>query len=125
MEPPAVTARRLLLGLGFALLLATAFALIDGRLPPAECPDDPLSNCTSSGSIGWLIPGAAIAFLLAGFTISNSNSPLSTMFPSQNVAVQEVALTQEVAEELDEEDLSDAWANLEKGLLESKVSEEE
>jgi len=30
-----------------------------------------------------------------------------------------------VAEELDEEDLSDAWANLEKGLLESKVSEEE
>nr|AIE98727.1 hypothetical protein [uncultured marine group II/III euryarchaeote KM3_07_G11]AIF06443.1 hypothetical protein [uncultured marine group II/III euryarchaeote KM3_192_C12] len=125
MEPPAVTARRLLLGLGFALLLATAFALIDGRLPPADCPDDPLSNCTSTGTIGWLIPGAAIASLLAGFTLSNSNSPLSTLFPSQDVAVQEAALTEEVAEELDEEDLSDAWANLEKGLLESKVSEEE
>jgi hypothetical protein len=125
MEPPAATARRLLLGLGFALLLATAFALIDGRLPPAECPDDPLSNCTSSGSTGWLIPGAALVCLLAGFSLLNSNSPLSSLFPSIDEEVQEADLTQEVSEERDEEDLSDAWAHLEKGLLESRVSEEE
>lgn len=125
MASPALTARRLLLGLGFALLLATAFALVDGRLPPAECPEDPLANCTSSDSTGWLIPGAAVICLLAGFSLSSSNSPLASLFPSGDAASQEEALTQEVSEEMDEEDLSDAWANLEQGLLKSKVSEEE
>ena len=125
MVPPAVTARRLLFGLGFALLLATAFALIDGRLPPEDCPDDPLASCTSSSEIGWLVPGAAAVCLLLAVTMGSDNSPLSSLFPVGDAEIQREALGQDVADEQDEDMLSDAWANLEKGLLETKVGEEE
>jgi hypothetical protein len=53
MEAPAHTARRLLFGLGLALLLATAFALIDGRLPPSVCAENAI-ECTASNDISGL-----------------------------------------------------------------------
>ena len=80
METPARAAERLFFGLGFALLLATAFALIDGRLPPDECPepdesliDDP---CTASSPIGWLVPGgAALALGLGSVSYTHLTLP--------------------------------------------------
>ena len=68
MEAPARTARRLLFGFGIALLLATAFALIDGRLPPSECPEETY-NCTASNEFGWFLPAATILTLFSGYLL--------------------------------------------------------
>ena len=71
MQTPARAAERLFFGLGFALLLATAFALIDERLPPGDCPEPDMSQldepCTASSPVGWLDPGGAAIGLGIGF----------------------------------------------------------
>ena len=129
MEAPARTARRLLFGLSFVLLLATAFALIDGRLPPSECLEGEY-NCTSSNGMGWLIPGATIITLLSGFILHlgierGLNSPLLKLFPTTDSFTQRENISIDVLDSQDEESLSDAWADLEQGLLSSKDKEEE
>ena len=129
MEAPASAARRLLFGLGIALLLATAFALIDGRLPPSECPEDTY-NCTASNDMGWLLPVATVVTLLAGYILhlgieKGVNSPLLKMFPAVGPSAQRDALLSDVSDSQDEDSLSDAWADLEQGLLSSKEKEEE
>ena len=129
MEAPARAARRLLFGLGIALLLATAFALIDGRLPPSECPEDTY-NCTASNDMGWLLPVATVVTLLAGYILhlgieKGVNSPLLKMFPAAGLSAQRDALLSDVSDSQDEDALSDAWADLEQGLLSSKEKEEE
>ena len=129
MEAPASAARRLLFGLGIALLLATAFALIDGRLPPSECPEDTY-NCTASNDMGWLLPVATVVTLLAGYVLhlgieKGVNSPLLKMFPAVGPSAQRDALLSDVSDSQDEDSLSDAWADLEQGLLSSKEKEEE
>ncbi|MDP6742850.1 MAG: hypothetical protein QF807_05865 [Candidatus Thalassarchaeaceae archaeon] len=129
MEAPARAARRLLFGLGIALLLATAFALIDGRLPPSECPEDTY-NCTASNDMGWLLPAATVVTLLAGYILhlgieKGVNSPLLKLFPSSGSSAQREALLSDVSDSQDEDSLSDAWADLEQGLLSSKEKEEE
>ena len=129
MEAPARAARRLLFGLGIALLLATAFALIDGRLPPSECPEDTY-NCTASNDMGWLLPVATVVTLLAGYILhlgieKGVNSPLLKMFPAVGPSAQRDALLSDVSDSQDEDSLSDAWADLEQGLLSSKEKEEE
>jgi len=129
MEAPARAARRLLFGLGIALLLATAFALIDGRLPPSECPEDTY-NCTASNDMGWLLPVATVVTLLAGYILhlgieKGVNSPLLKMFPAVGPSAQRDALLSDVSDSQDEGSLSDAWADLEQGLLSSKEKEEE
>ena len=129
MEAPARAARRLLFGLGIALLLATAFALIDGRLPPSECPEDTY-NCTASNDMGWLLPVATVVTLLAGYILhlgieKGVNSPLLKMFPAVGLSAQRDALLSDVSDSQDEDALSDAWADLEQGLLSSKEKEEE
>ncbi|DAC50332.1 MAG TPA: hypothetical protein HA340_03805 [Candidatus Thalassarchaeaceae archaeon] len=129
MEAPARAARRLLFGLGIALLLATAFALIDGRLPPSECPEDTY-NCTASNDMGWLLPAATVVTLLAGYILhlgieKGVNSPLLKLFPSGGSSAQREALLSDISDSQDEDSLSDAWADLEQGLLSSKEKEEE
>ena len=133
MQAPARIASRVLLGLGLALLLATAFILQDGRLPPAECPpeeDLTADPCIASGNSGWLLPGGAFAsLLLAGMLrlqyARGVRTPLSGLFPSEDEErLRELMFTDEV-DASDEERLGDAWANLERGLLEQRVGEEE
>jgi hypothetical protein len=133
MQAPARVASRVLLGLGLALLLATAFSLQDGRLPPAECPpeeDLTADPCIASGNSGWLLPGGAFAcLLLAGMLrlqyARGVRTPLSGLFPSEDEErLRELMFTDEV-DASDEERLGDAWADLERGLLEQRVGEEE
>ena len=134
MEPPARAAERLFFGLGFALLLATAFALIDGRLPPDDCPepeesliDDP---CTASSPIGWLVPGGAVITLAFGFIYrtarqSGTPPPFSKYFPNESEAEISERLSEEHADAHDTDRLSGAWANMEAKMLESTHGEEE
>ena len=129
MDAPAHTARRLLFGLTLALLLATAFALVDGRLPPSECLDDEY-NCTASNSMGWLIPVATMTTFLAGYILhigieKGVNSPLLKMFPATDSSTQRKILSMDISDSQDEASLSDAWADLEQGLLSPKDKEEE
>jgi len=133
MQAPARIASRVLLGLGLALLLATAFSLQDGRLPPAECPpeeDLEANPCIASGDFGWLLPGGTIAcLLLAGMLhlqyTRGVRTPLSALFPSEDEErLREFMFTDEV-DASDEDRLGDAWADLERGLLEQHVGEEE
>ena len=134
MQTPARAAERLFFGVGFALLLATAFALIDERLPPDDCPepdasliDDP---CTASSPVGWLIPGGAALGIGLGFVyrtarLSGSPPPFSQYFPNES----ELALAERVSEDHsdahDTDRLSGAWANMETKMLESTHGEEE
>ena len=129
MEAPARAARRLFFGLGIALLLATAFALIDGRLPPSDCPED-MYNCTASNDMGWLLPAVTIFTLLIGYILhlgieKGLNSPLLKLFPAVDSSSQREDFTMDVSDSQDEGYLSDAWADLEQGLLSSKEKEEE
>jgi hypothetical protein len=129
MEAPAHTARRLLFGLGLALLLATAFALIDGRLPPSVCAENAI-ECTAGNDISWLVPAFTAVTLLAGFIIHlgitrGVKSPLLHLFPIEGTSAQRERMINELSDSQDEDDLSGAWANLEQGLLSSKIEEEE
>jgi hypothetical protein len=133
MQAPARIASRVLLGLGLALLLATAFSLQDGRLPPTECLDEDefaADPCISSGDSGWLLPGGAFAcLLLAGMLrlqyTRGVRTPLSSLFPSvDEEQLRELMFTDDV-DAGDEDRLGDAWADLERGLLEQRVGEEE
>ena len=128
MEAPAYTARRLLFGLGLALLMATAFALIDGRLPPAVCAEN-ATECTAGTDISWLVPAFTAITLFAGLIIhlgitKGLKSPLLHLFPVEGSSAQRERMVSELSESQDEDDLSGAWANLEQGLLSSKVEEE-
>ena len=134
METPARAAERLFLGLGFTLLLATAFALIDGRLPPDDCPepdesliDDP---CTASSPIGWLVPGGAALALGLGFVYrtarqSGTSPPFAKYFPHESESEISERLSSEHADAHDTDRLSGAWANMETKMLESTHGEEE
>lgn len=133
MQAPARVARRLLLGLGLALLLATAFSLKDGRLPPADCPEnqDPLADaCIASDDTGLLLPGAAlVCLLLAGilhlqFT-RGMRTPFSRLFPNEDEEGMRERMLTEEADVSDEDRLGDAWADLERGVLEARLGEEE
>ena len=71
MSTSSESAQNLFIGLGIALLLASAFALIDGRLPPADCPE-PASSldepCVASSELAWVIPGGSLICLGIGLT---------------------------------------------------------
>ena len=133
MNSPSQSAENLIIGLGIVLLLATAFALIDGRLPPAECPpstSDLYDACTSSSVIGWLIPGTAVLCLTLGISSrmahnSGKASLLDRFFTNES----EFEIAKRVSEDYDDEHdtdrLSGAWANMEAKMLESNHSEEE
>jgi len=131
MTTPARAAEHLFLGLGIVLLLATAFALIDGRLPPADCPEEKtLEICTSSSDLGWLVVGGAALFLSIGLMMrvsrtSGSGALFGNLFSDEN----EQSIATRVAEDFndahDTDRLTGAWANLETKMLETSHSEEE
>ena len=53
------------------------------------------------------------------------NSPLLKLFPTTDSFTQRENISIDVLDSQDEESLSDAWADLEQGLLSSKDKEEE
>ena len=133
MNTPSKSAENLLIGLGIVLLLVTAFALIDGRLPPADCPtstaitDDP---CTSSSVIGWVIPGAAIISLFLGISSrmaheAGKRSLLDHYFTNESESAISSRVSEDYQDEHDTDRLSGAWANMEAKMLESSHGEEE
>ncbi len=133
MNTPSKSAENLFIGLGIVLLLVTAFALIDGRLPPADCPtstaitDDP---CTSSSVIGWVIPGAAIISLFLGISSRMAHeagkpSLLDHYFTNESESDISSRVSEDYQDEHDTDRLSGAWANMEAKMLESSHGEEE
>ena len=133
MNTPSKSAENLFIGLGIVLLLVTAFALIDGRLPPADCPtstsitDEP---CTSSSVIGWAIPGAAIISLFLGISSrmaheAGKRSLLDRYFTNESESDISSRVSEDYQDEHDTERLSGAWANMEAKMLESSHGEEE
>tara|TARA_B100000214_G_scaffold148405_1_gene106134 strand:+ start:952 stop:1353 length:402 start_codon:yes stop_codon:yes gene_type:complete len=133
VNSPSQSAENLIIGLGIVLLLATAFALIDGRLPPAECPvsTSGLEDvCTSSSVIGWLIPGTAVLCLTLGISSRMAHNSGRTSFLDRfftNESESEIAkrVSADYEDEHDTDRLSGAWANMEAKMLESNHSEEE
>ena len=133
METPGLAAERLFLGLGIALLLITAFALIDGRLPPADCPEVETLNapaCTSSDVSGWLVPGAAALALALGLLMrmsrtSGDGSLFPRLFPSESQAEIAERLSEDHGDADDADRLSGDWAKMEVKMLESGHAEEE
>ena len=133
MNTPSKSAENLFIGLGIVLLLVTAFALIDGRLPPADCPtstaitDEP---CTSSSVIGWVIPGAAIISLFLGISSrmaheAGKRSLLDRYFTNESESDISSRVSEDYQDEHDTDRLSGAWANMEAKMLESSHGEEE
>ena len=133
MNSQSQSAENLIIGLGIVLLLATAFALIDGRLPPAECPSstsDLDDACTSSSVIGWLIPGTAVLCLTLGISSrmahnSGKTSFLDRFFTNESESEMAKRVSEDYDDEHDTDRLSGAWANMEAKMLESNHSEEE
>ncbi len=131
MTTPARAAEHLFLALGIVLLLATAFALIDGRLPPADCPEEDTEEiCTSSSDIGWFVVGGAALFLSVGLMMrmsrtSGSGALFGNFFPDEDENLIAVRVAEEFEDVHDTDRLTGAWANLETKMLESNHSEEE
>ena len=133
MNSPSQSAENLFIGLGIVLLLATAFALIDGRLPPAECPETTSAlaeACTSSSILGWTITGAAVICLIVGISsrmahASGKNSLLDRFFSNESESEVAKRVSEDFEDEHDTERLSGAWANMEAKMLESNQAEEE
>ena len=133
MNTPSKSAENLFIGLGIVLLLVTAFALIDGRLPPANCPtstaitDEP---CTSSSMIGWVIPGGAAVSLFLGISSrmaheAGKRSLLDHYFTNESESDISSRVSEDYQDEHDTDRLSGAWANMEAKMLESSHGEEE
>ena len=133
MNTPSKSAENLFIGLGIVLLLVTAFALIDGRLPPADCPTSTAitdETCTSSSVIGWVIPGAAVVSLLLGISSrmahdAGKRSLLDHYFTNESESDISSRVSEDYQDEHDTDRLSGAWANMEAKMLESSHGEEE
>ena len=134
MQTSAQAAERLFFALGIALLLATAFALIDGRLPPDDCPESQDSQiadpCTASSPIGWLVPVGAALGIGMGFVFrtarqTGTNPPFGRYFPNESQSQISERLSEEHADANDTDRLSGAWANMEAKMLETTHGEEE
>ena len=134
MQTSARAAERLFFGLGISLLLSTAFALIDVRLPPGDCPEPDASlideTCTASSPIGWLVPGGAVLGLGLGFIYrtarqSGISPPFGKYFPNESESQISERLSEEHSDAHDTDRLSGAWANMETKMLESTHGEEE
>ena len=131
MTTPARAAEHLFLALGIVLVLASAFALIDGRLPPADCPEEETQEiCTSSSDIGWIVVGGSALFLAVGFMMRMSRTSGSgALFGNLFLDEDENSIATRVADEFDDghdtDRLTGAWASLETKMLESSHSEEE
>jgi hypothetical protein len=109
---PAHAAKRLLIGTGFGLLLATGLALISGMMKFSQ-PD-----------LGIAIPVLGIICLvLADFT-GKGKGPLSRWFPLEDKVAMAARIENKVVEIEKDSHLGDAWARLEETMLSKELEEE-
>ncbi len=109
---PAHAAKRLLVGTGFGLLLATGLALISGMMKFSQ-PD-----------LGIAIPILGIACLVLADITGKGKGPLSRWFPLEDKAAMTARIENEVAEIEKGSHLGDAWARLEETMLSKELEEE-
>lgn len=113
MSTPAEKASRLLIGNGFALLLAFAFSLQMGR------------TSIQAISLGWLIGIISIIFLIAGFGMRGENNPFANLFPNEDSVQTARRISDEMSEMSKQAKVSSAWAKLEVDLLEDEIGHSE
>lgn len=113
MHAPHKAASYLFGGLGVGLLLATGFALQQGRMSLA-----PLN-------FGHAILGAGLVSLLMSYLILRGKGPLAKMFPNESLEQLSDRLQSEFQEEEKYERVSNAWAELEANVLSSELGESE
>lgn len=113
MSTPADKASRLLIGNGFALLLAFAFSLQMGR------------TSIQTISVGWLIGILSFIFLIAGFGMRSENSPFRNLFPDEDTVQTARRISEEMNEMSKQAKVSSAWAKLEVDLLEDEIGNSE
>ena len=109
---PAHSARRLFIGTGLGLLLATGLALISGVMSI-----EPLNA-------SLLIPLAGLLFLVCAMLTGNSEGLLSGMFPDENNEAMVSRVKSDLSENKKEAEVGDAWAKLEETMLSNELEEE-
>ena len=112
MDSPARTAFRLLIATGFGLLLATAFAIDSGEL-------------NTSPSATWIIPLMMITAFFCAIAIAGGVAPFDTYFPLETGAQMRERLEKEHESDLNDAEVSDAWAKLESEVLSEMIGESE
>lgn len=113
MHPPAVAARRLLIGTGVGLFLGVGFALQNGRSVSEQPP------------MALLFAATALLMLALGWSLSKGVGPLAKRFSDET----DEAMAKRVKAEIDEVHRSEAvnakWARLEADVLAKDLGEQE
>ena len=110
---PASSAQRLLLGTGLGLLLAGGFGLISGIISIEE------------PSIGFLIPMAGIVAIGLSGPTGRGEGPLSGWFPKENDSIMAARVENDLTQQMQDDDVGNAWAKLEHSMLSKELEGEE
>ncbi len=110
---PAVSAKRILLGTGLGLILATGFGLV--------------SNQFSMDKIGFeiIFPITGLILIFLSINIDNgATSLLNSIFPNEDEHEMASRINEELIQFSGAENVGDAWAKLEKTVLVKELEEE-
>jgi len=110
---PAVSAKRILLGTGLGLILATGFGLV--------------SNQFSIDNLGFeiIFPITGLILIILSINIGNgATSLLNSIFPNENKDEMALRINEELIQFSGAENVGDAWAKLEKTVLVKELEEE-
>ena len=110
---PADSARRLLLGTGLGLLMASGLALISGVLSIEE------------PGLGMIVPFIGLILLGLSGPTGRGEGPLSAWFSNENDGEMAGRVEAELSRSAVDEDVGDAWAKLEHSMLSKELEEEE
>lgn len=113
MHAPHKAASYLFGGLGVGLLLATGFALQQGRMS------------LSTLSLGHAILGVGLVSLLSSYLTLQGKGPLAKTFPNESLEQLSERLQSEFQEEEKYERVSHAWAELEANVLSTELGDSE
>ncbi len=104
MNTPEQSARRILLGAGLGLSLASGIALLDGRIQ-------------KGGIINWIIPSAAIiTILLWAWTEISISKGKKTPFRKWFGTLNDNNAKDTMIDEISDVDVGAAWARLEEAM---------
>ncbi|MAH90722.1 MAG: hypothetical protein CMA11_03035 [Euryarchaeota archaeon] len=109
---PAKSARRLLLGTGLGLLMASGLGLISGVLSI----DKPELSIT--------VPIIGLMLLALAGPTGRGEGPLSSWFPDENDVSMAARIEEELIQTTSDADIGNAWAKLEHTMLSKELEEE-
>ncbi|MDP6870148.1 MAG: hypothetical protein QGI21_05195 [Candidatus Poseidoniaceae archaeon] len=109
---PASSANRILIGTGLGLILVTGFGLVSGMFD------------FSSPGFELIFPIVGLALLIISSPLGNTINPLNSLFPDENQEVMASRISSELIQFNTEQDVGDAWAQLEKTVLTKELEEE-